>query len=51
MYNLIQNTLHEFLLETEEPKKIKSLELLWPLLQAKNIISMLAKHITSSDEI
>ena len=38
--NLIQNTSHEF-----------SLELLWPLLQNKYVIRMLAKLRTSSDTI
>ena len=51
LYNLTQNTLHEFSPDNEELKIIRALELLWSLLQAKNIISMLAKPLTSSDTI
>ena len=43
MYNLIQNTPYEFAVGTEELKTIKALQLLWPLLQTKNIIRILAK--------
>ena len=48
-YNLIQNTPHEFAVGTEELKTIKALQLLWPLLQTKNIIRILAKLLTTSD--
>ena len=50
-YNLIKNTPHEFAVGTEELKTIKTLQLLWPLLQTKNIIHILAKLITTSDAI
>ena len=36
IYNLIQNTPHEFAVGTEELKTTKALQLLWPLLQTKN---------------
>ena len=49
--NLVQNIRHEFSLQTEELKIIRALELLWPLLQTKNIIIMPAKLIVSSDTI
>ena len=51
IYNLIQNTPYEFAVGTEELKKIKALQLLWPLLQTKNIIRILAKLLTTSDRI
>ena len=51
LYNLIQNTPHEFAVSTEELKTIKALELLWPLLQTKNVIRILAKLLTTSDLI
>ena len=51
IYNLIQNKPHEFALGTEELKTIKSLQMLWPLLQTKNIIRTLAKLPTTSDAI
>ena len=51
LYNLIQNTPYEFAVGTEELKTIKSLQLLWPLLQTKNIIRILAKLLTNSDII
>ena len=51
LHNLIQNTPHEFSVGTEEPKTIKALQLLWPLLQTKNIIRILAKLLTTSDAI
>ena len=35
LYNLIQNTWHEFSLNNEELNTIRALELLWPLLQTK----------------
>ena len=50
-YNLIQNTPHEFSPSSEEQKIIKALELLWPLLQAKYITRLLAKLLTSSDNV
>ena len=37
-YNLIQNTPYEFAVGTEELNTIKALQLLWPLLQTKNIL-------------
>ena len=39
------------LASTEEPNTTKALELLWPLLQTKLIIRLLAKFLTSSDII
>ena len=51
IYNLIQNTPHEFAVGTEELKTIKALQLLWPLLQTKNIIRILAKLLTTSNAI
>ena len=51
IYNLIQNTPHEFAVGTKELKTIKTLQLLWPLLQTKNIIRILAKLLTTSDAI
>ena len=51
IYNLIQNTPHELAVGTEELKTIKALQLLWPLLQIKNIIRILAKILTTSDAI
>ena len=51
LYNLIQNTPYEFAVGTEELKTIKALQLLWPLLQTKNIIRILAKLLTNSDLI
>ena len=51
IYNLIQNTTYEFAVGTEEVKTIKALQLLWPLLQTKNIIRILAKLLTTSDII
>ena len=51
IYNLIQNTPHEFAVGTEELKTIKALQLLWPLLQTKNIIRILAKLLSTSDAI
>ena len=49
IYNLIQNTPHEFAVGTEELKTIKALQLLWPLMKTKNIIRILAKLLTTSD--
>ena len=49
--NLIQNTPFEFSVGTEELKTIKALQWLWPLLQTKNIIRILAKLLTTSDVI
>ena len=51
IYNLIQNTPHEFALGTEELNTIKALQLLWPLIQTKNVIPILAKLLTTSDLI
>ena len=51
IYNLNQNTLYEFAFGTEELKTIKALQLLWPLLQTKNIIRILTKLLTNSDMI
>ena len=51
IYNLIQNTLYEFAVGTEELNTIKALQLLWPLLQTKNVIRILAKLLTTSDMI
>ena len=51
IFNLIQNTPYEFAVGTEELKTIKALQLLWPLLQIKNIIRILAKLLTTSDMI
>ena len=44
LYNLIQNTSYEFSPGTEELKTIRALQLLWPLLQTKNINRMLANY-------
>ena len=49
IYNLKQNTPHEFAIGTEELNTIKALQLLWPLLKTKNIIRILAKLLTTSD--
>ena len=51
LFNLIQNTSYEFFIGTEKLKTIKTLQLLWSLLQTKNIIRMLAKLLTTSDVI
>ena len=51
LFNLIQHTDHEFSIGTEELNTIKALELLWPLLETKNIIRILAKLVTTSDSI
>ena len=51
IYNLSQNTPHEFSVATKELKIIKTLQLLWPLLQTKNIIRIRAKLLTISDAI
>ena len=51
LYNLIQSTPYEFAVGTEELTTIKALQLLWPLLQTKNIIRILAKLLTTSDLI
>ena len=47
----MQNTPYEFAVGTEELNTIKALQLLWPLLQTKNIIRILAKIIKTSDMI
>ena len=51
LYNLIQDTPYEQSPHTEERNIIKALELLGRLLQAKHIIRLLAKLLTSSDII
>ena len=51
IYNLIQHTPHEFAVGTEELNIIEALDLLWPMLQTKNIIRILAKLLTSSELI
>ena len=51
IYNVIQNTPHEFAVGTGEQKIIKALQMLWPLVQTKNIIRILAKLLTTSDAI
>ena len=51
LYNLIQSTPYEFAVGTEELTTIKALQLLWPLLQTKNIIRILAKLLTTSELI
>ena len=51
LYNLIQNTPYEQSPHTEERNIIEALELLWPLLETKHIIRLLAKPLTSSDII
>ena len=51
LYNLIQNKPYEFAVGTEELTTIKALQLLWPLLQTKNIIRILAKLLTTSELI
>ena len=51
IYNLIQNTPHEFAVGTEELNTINTLQFLWPLLQTKNVIRILAKILTTSDLI
>ena len=48
LYNLIQNTPYEQSPNTEDHNIIKALQLLWPLLQTKHIIRLLAKLLTSS---
>ena len=51
LFRLIQHTSHEFSVGTEELNTIKALQLLWPLLETKNIIRILAKLLTTSDSI
>ena len=51
LYNLIQNIPHEFTVGTEELNTINALLLLWPLLQTKNVIRMLAKLLTTANLI
>ena len=51
LYNLIQNTPHELAVGTEELNIIKALQMIWPLLETKNIIRILAKLLTSSELI
>ena len=51
LFNLNQHTNHEFSVSTEELTTIKALQLIWPLLETKNIIRILAKLLTTSDSI
>ena len=51
LYNLIQNTPHEYAVGTEELSNIKALQLLWPLMQTKNVKRILAKLLTTSNLI
>ena len=51
LFNLIEHTNHEFFVGTEELNTIKALQLLWPLLETKNIIRILGKLLTTSDSI
>ena len=51
IYNLIRNTPHELAVDTDELKTIEAVQLLWPLLQTKNISRILAKLLTTSDAI
>ena len=51
LFNLILHTSHEFSVGTEELNTIKAHQLLWPLLETKNIIRILAKLLTTSDSI
>ena len=48
IYNLFNNTPHEFAVGNEELNTIKALQLLWPLLETKNIIRILPKLLTTS---
>ena len=50
-YNLTQNTSLEFSATTGEIDIIRALDVFWPLLRSKNIISMLAKLLVMSDSI
>ena len=49
LYNLIQNTPHQFSPNNKKHKSIKGLEMLWPLLQTKYITRLLAKRLTTSN--
>ena len=51
LFNLIQHTNHEFSIVTEELKTIKALELLWPLLETKNIIRILTNLLPTSNSL
>ena len=52
LYNLIENTPHEFSPSSEEHKIIKARELLWwPLLQTKYITCLFAKLLTTPNVI
>ena len=51
LFNFNQNIPQEFSIGTEEQKTIKALQLLWTLLQTKNIIRILANKLTTSDVI
>ena len=48
LFNLIQHTNHEFSVGTEELNTIIAFLLLWPLLETKNIIRILAKLLLDS---
>ena len=50
LFNLIQHTNHEFSIGTEELKTIEALQLLWPLLETKNIIRIIAKLLTTGNK-
>ena len=49
LFNLNQHTNHEFSICTGGLNTINALEMLWPLLETKNIIRILAKLLTTSD--
>ena len=51
VFNLIQHTNHEFSVGTEELNTIKALQFLWPLLETKNNIRILAKLLIASNSI
>ena len=51
IYKLIQTTPQDIAVGTEELNTIKALQLLWPLLQTKNVMRILAKLLTTSDLI
>ena len=51
LFNIIQHTNHKFSVGTEELNTIKALQLLWPLLETKNNIRILAKLLNTSDSI
>ena len=51
LFKLNQITPYEISVGTEELKTIRALQLLWPLLQTKNIIRILEKLLTTSKVI